>query len=411
MTPAVTPVDAAGPTGIALRTSTADDLRAIALLDGRAFHWTLPEEDLELFRRGSFDPANFLLAHDGDELVGATGAYDFTVRMPGGGALPAKGVTWVSVAATHRRRGILRALMRAQQERMLADGLAVSLLTASEAGIYGRFGYGPATVRHSVRIDRAGASFRTHVPDPGGVRYVETDELRALAPALHARWHAVTPGALDRTDGWWDRILADRPEHRDGDSQLYHLVHGDGYVTYRIASRDNGRICRITDMATAGRDAYVALWRVLLGLDLIGTVTAEVAPDDPLPHLLTDPRRIRTDGRHDGMWARILDVPAALSARTYGTELDVVLDVEDPFLGRGGRFRLRGGPDGATCEPVTDAPQVRLGTSALGSLLFGGHRASSLGRVALVEATDPAVLRRVDVAFTAEREPEFGTDF
>jgi predicted acetyltransferase len=232
--------------------------------------------------------------------------------------------------------------------------------------------------------------------------------MRTLAPGIHERWHATTPGALDRTAGWWARLLADKPHRRGGDSALYHLVRADGHVSYRVREADAGPVCRVVDLVAVSRDAYVALGRVLLGLDLIGAVT--VAPDDALPHLLTDSRRVRTEGRHDGMWARVLDVPAALSARTYGTELDVVLEVDDPFLGRGGRFRLRGGPDGAACEPAADLPQVRLGAAALGSLLFGGYRASSLARAALVEA-DPAVLRRIDTAFSAEREPEFGTDF
>jgi predicted acetyltransferase len=151
---------------VQLRTSTRDDLPAIARLDGRAFHWTLSAEDVEHYGRELFDPGNFVLAQEGAELVGATGGYDFAVRMPGGAAVPAKGVTWVSVAATHRRRGILRSLMREQHRRMIADELAVSLLTASEAGIYGRFGYGPATVRHAVRVTRPGTTFRADVPDP-----------------------------------------------------------------------------------------------------------------------------------------------------------------------------------------------------------------------------------------------------
>jgi predicted acetyltransferase len=406
-----TPASSTAGPGVQLRTSTRDDLPAIARLDGRAFHWTLSAEDVEHYGRELFDPGNFVLAQEGAELVGATGGYDFAVRMPGGAAVPAKGVTWVSVAATHRRRGILRSLMREQHRRMIADELAVSLLTASEAGIYGRFGYGPATVRHAVRVTRPGTTFRADVPDPGGVRYAETDEMRTLAPPLHARWHATTPGALDRSAGWWATLLADKPAKRGGDSALYHLVHADGYASYRIAEADGGRVCRVVDLVAVSRDAYVALWRVLLGLDLLSAVTAEVAPDDALPHLLTDPRRVRTEGRYDGVWARILDVPAALSARTYGTELDVVLEVDDPFLGRGGRFRLRGGPDGAVCEPASAPPHVRLGVAALGSLLFGGFRASSLARAALVEAVVPAVLRRVDTAFTAEREPEYGTDF
>jgi predicted acetyltransferase len=105
-------------------------------------------------------------------------------------------------------------------------------------------------------------------------------------------------------------------------------------------------------------------------------------------------------------------VPAVLSARRYGAEVDVVLDVRDPFLDRGGRFRLRGGPDGAECVPAeSGAPVVGIEMAALGSLLFGGVPAGSLARAGLLAADDPAVLRRVDTAFRAERMPQHGTEF
>jgi predicted acetyltransferase len=108
----------------------------------------------------------------------------------------------------------------------------------------------------------------------------------------------------------------------------------------------------------------------------------------------------------------VLDVPAALSARRYATDVDVVLDVWDPFLDRGGLFRLRGGPDGAECVAAANgAPVVGIEMAALGSLLFGGRPAGSLARAGLLTADDPAVLRRLDTAFRAERMPQHGTEF
>jgi predicted acetyltransferase len=134
--------------------------------------------------------------------------------------------------------------------------------------------------------------------------------------------------------------------------------------------------------------------------------------DDPLPEQLTDARRVRTTGLRDGMWARILDLPAALAARRYSVELDVVLEVRDPFLDRGGRFRLRGGPDGAQCDRVDAAGDaIGIGMAALGSLLFGGRRAGTLAAAGLVQAPDQATLRRFDLAMLADREPQHGTEF
>jgi predicted acetyltransferase len=243
------------------------------------------------------------------------------------------------------------------------------------------------------------------------VRQVGTPEMRRIAPEIHRRWAALTPGALSRSDVWWDGLLADHERHRHGASALFHLAHPDGYISYRM---DRGRTCRVVDTAAATDEAYVALWRTLLALDLVDTVAwrSMAATGEPLPFLLADPRPVKTVGLYDGMWARVLDVPAALSARRYGTELDVVLDVRDPFLDRGGRFRLRGGPDGAECVPAENgAPVVGIEMAALGSLLFGGRPAGSLARAGLLSADDPAVLRRLDTAFRAERTPQHGTEF
>jgi predicted acetyltransferase len=402
------------PPSITLRRVTAADLPAIAEADGRAFGESHSDEDLKDIRKW-FDPDRYLVAEEkgaGEqgEVVGITGSYPFDVTLPGGAALPAAGVSWVSVAVTHRRRGILRALLAEQHRGFVADGLAVSLLTASEGGIYGRFGYGIATEHRGIEITRRRAAFRTDVPDPGGVRQVGTAELRRIAPEIHRRWAAQTPGALSRSDTWWDRILADRAEHRGGASALFHLAHPDGYVSYRIDRASS--TCRIVDMATATDEAYIALWRTLLALDLVDTVTSwSQAAAEPLQFLLADPRQLRTVGQYDGMWARVLDVPAALSARRYGTEVDIVLDVRDPFLDRGGRFRLRGGPEGAECVPADGgAPVVGIEVAALGSLLLGGGSAGSFARAGLLEA-DQGVLRRLDTAFRSERTPQHGTEF
>jgi predicted acetyltransferase len=395
---------------ITLRRATPADFPAVVEADGRAFgeqHTDEQQDDI----RAVFDPDRYLLAEDGGEIVGITGSYPFDVTLPGGAPLPAAGVSWVSVAVTHRRRGILRALMAEQHRGFVADGLAVSLLTASEGAIYGRFGYGIATEHREGEITRRRAAFRADVPHPGGVRQVGAAEMRRLAPEIHRRWAAQTPGALSRSDLWWDLHLADRSWQRGGASPLFHLAHADGYLSYRIDHAT--KTCRIADTATASDEAYVALWRTVLALDLVETIfVRSLTAFEPLQHLLADPRQLRTPKMYDGMWARVLDVPAALAARRYGTELDVVLDVRDPFLDRGGRFRLRGGPDGAECVAAqAGAPVVGIEMAALGSLLFGGAHAGSLARAGLLHVDDPAVLRRLTAAFLGERPPRHGTEF
>ena len=400
-----------------IRRATVDDLPTMFTADGRAFGVDYTAADISDFRP-LFEPDRFLLATDPVDgtIIGITGDFPFEVTLPGGAAVPAPGVSWVSVAVTHRRRGILRALLTDQHRGFVAAGAAVSLLTASEGGIYGRFGYGTATRHRWIEITRRQAVFRADAPNAGGVRLADTDEIRKLAPAIHQRWVAITPGALSRSDAWWDAMLADRESHRHGASPLFHLLHADGYASYRIRRTDDDSACRVREVVAVTEEAHVALWRTLLALDLVGTVQAAQSPDDPLPDLLTDPRQVRTTGLTDGMWARILDVPAVLAARRYAVELDVLLDVRDPFLDRGGRFRLRGGPDGAECVPVdgpgsVGVPVVGVELAALGSLLFGGRRASTLARAGLIQTPDQGVLRRLDTALLADREPQHGTEF
>lgn len=391
-----------------LRPATVADMPAMARADGRGFGVHYSDQDIADLRL-ILDPERFLLACAGDDVVGVIGDYPFRMTLPGGGQLDVPGVTWASVASTHRRRGVLRGLLRAQHQRFVDDGVAVAVLTASEGGIYGRFGYGAGTVDRRVEIDRGRARFRAGVADPGGVREVEFDEAGRRAPQVHERWRLRTPAALSRTDRWWELTLLDRWSYRRGED-LFHLLHADGYASYRI-DRDAAR-CTVVDLFAATDEAHVALWRVLLGLDLVETVETYHCPvDDPLPLLLTDPRLLRTVDVRDGMWVRLLGVPAALAARRYGVEVDVVLDVGDGFLGRGGRFRLRGGPDGADCEPTSRPAQLRVDVATLGGLYLGGHRLSTAVRAGLAQLDDPALGRRLDLALLAERAPHYGTGF
>jgi predicted acetyltransferase len=287
-------------------------------------------------------------------------------------------------------------------------GTPLAVLAASEGGIYGRFGYGVATASRDVEIDRARAVLRADVPDPAGVRFADTEEVRERVPAIHRRWCAVQPGALSRPPRWWEFALLDRPHQRRGGTSRFHLLHADGYVGYRL---DSG-VCRVVDFFAVTEEARLALWRVLLRMDLVRTITTEaVADDDPLRWLLTDARAVRTTGVADGVWARVLDTPAVLAARRYAVEVDVVLQVDDPDGYAGGRFRVRGGPDGAECAPTEAAADLCLDVPALGAVAFGGTRAHTLARAGRLSADAPEVLGRFDAACAADREPYAGTHF
>ncbi|MDQ1742564.1 MAG: hypothetical protein QOE23_903, partial [Pseudonocardiales bacterium] len=303
-----------------IRPATPDDYDELLRLDGFAFGEHYTEQDFE-DAFGS-EPATYLVATLAGRIIGITGHYDFDMTVPGG-TVPVPGVTWVSVSPLHRRRGVLRALMDRQVRDFAAAGFAAAILTASEGAIYGRFGYGPAsTVQHTVIDRRLTRLARPERQAGDEVRLLTAEQARSVLPELHRRWREQVPGALNRTESWWDHLFTDREQHRGGMSAKFYLTHPDGYVSYRVKEQWNEGIaalqCRITDYVIGSADAHAALWQVLLGMDLFETIDSHQIPvDDPLRFLVTDYRQVRTTAVNDGVWLRPVDVAGLLAARSY----------------------------------------------------------------------------------------------
>lgn len=396
-------------TALTFRSAEDADWPAISLIGATGFGVWRPDETTDVWR--SMMPSDSaVVACDGTDVVGVALFLDMQLTVPGGAVLPMAGVSWVAVAPTHRRRGALRGMFAELHRRMGAYPLAG--LEASEGGIYGRFGYGPATVWESVAVDRGQARFHADVPDPGDVRLVRPVEHRGQLEDIYERWRLQTPGGLHTPPRLWDEILADRDSSRDGGSAFFGLLHPDGFVLYRVHSDGRGGkdTARVTKFAAATPDAYVALWRALLGLDLRETVEIETHPNNVLPYLLTDSRRARTTGTRDGLWLRLLDIPAVLQARTYSADLSVVLDISDPVLDGGGRFTLEVLDGRAHCAPTDAAADVVTDLSVLGSLYLGAHCASAFATAHRLRA-EPAVVAALDAAFAIDVPAELGYGF
>ncbi|MFC0448471.1 enhanced intracellular survival protein Eis [Rhodococcus jostii] len=396
--------------GITIRAATEQDWPKITVLNEICFLTPQTAEFTAHWKQlVSGEPP--IIALDGDEVVGATMDIPMTVTVPGGGSVAAAGITAVTVAPTHRRRGILRALYTEHHARIRESGAPLSILTASEGGIYGRFGYGPATVEATVSIDRRFATPHRNAPDPGGVRMVHPAEARPAFTDVYDRWQAMTPGAQVRPAIVWNRIFADRESERGGGTAHFGLVHPDGYVLYRRVSGDSGSVARVEEIRTVGAAAHAALWRALLGLDLVRRVEANLTPEDPLPYLLSDGRLVRTTSRHDELWVRIMEVPAALEARTYRRDLDVVVQVDDGFLDAGGRFALTVRDGKAVCTRTDATPHLVLDLDVLGSLYLGAHRARTFAAANRLWAADADTLDRFDSAFGSDRDAQMGWAF
>jgi predicted acetyltransferase len=360
---------------------------------------------------------------DGDQLVASAGAYSFELTVPGGNAVPMAGVTWVACLPSHRRRGILRKMMKFQLDDVARRGEPLAGLTASEAVIYGRFGYGVASQWIEAKVRNAHTAFAVEPKASGRIRMVWDDEKAKVLPPIFDEWRRQRCGSVDRSDGRWEQILRDRPFDRGGASAMYHAVHEDkrgvpdGYVAYRIKQgADDGDATGIVrEVIAIDPEVEAALWRFVLDVDLVDRYLLRILPvDSQLAWRLADPRALHTVGVWDFLWLRVMHTPAALTARTYATDDSLVLEIVDPFRPRGaaaGRFRLDGGPDGATCAKEKSArADLTMPVEALGSAYLGGVKWSTLAAAGRVTGT-PDALRRADAMFASTPLPFCSTGF
>lgn len=359
-------------------------------------------------------------------VVGSASAYRFDLTLPGGSTLPAAGVTNVGVLPTHRRRGVLRALMERQLADAVDDGLPVAVLDASEASIYGRFGYGLAS-RYAVwEIDPRRSAFVTAAPTRR-FRLVDQDHAAAVLAPLYETARRSRPGAVSRPDPWFELLLGRHPSWKLGGGFQVVVAEpeGDdpgGYALYSlVAGGPTGWFVNQVREVVAATDATAAaLWRYLLDVDLVELVRAEVAVDDPVLWRFEDPRAPRTVQLRDYLFARVLDPQVVLAARRYATDLDVVVQVDDPH-GRirrpqgaapVGRLHVTGGPEGASVTETDRSADLVVGITELGALCLGGVAPSTLvaaGRH--VQERTAGALRTADLAFPSIPAPFCATRF
>ena len=396
-------------TSVEIRSAVDADWPAIALLDATSFGRFGHPESLTAWR--SMIPTDgTVLACDGGDVVGMAHYLDMQLTVPGGAVLPMAGVTLVGVAPTHRRRGILRAMYIELHNRIANERYPIAGLTASEGGIYGRFGYGPATIEVDLSVDRRFARFRDDAPDPGGVRMVRPADHAGDFAEIYDRWRQRGPGGLVRPKALWDELLADRESARRGGTQMYAFLHPDGYVMYRVFD-DDPMIVRVGEFIAATTDAGIALSRALLGLDLMEKVVIGTHPADPLPYLLTDHRVARLTHCEDDLWLRIMDIPTALQARTYAADVSAVIEVTDGFRSDGGRFafEVRGGR--ARCTPTSAQADVAMGLDVLGSLYLGAHKALAYAAANRLHTNDSSILPQLDASFVSHVPAVLGYGF
>ena len=345
--------------------------------------------------RGAWLPAGEFGA--GPMPVATYASLDKTLNA-GRGLVPLRMITDVTTSAAHRRRGLLRRLIEDDLADAVAHGVPIAALTASEATIYGRWGFGPATFRQGIEVDTSpGFGFRAFV-DPGRVELVEPMDawpyVKAVFDTFHSRqrgsveWPAqyedIHTGAYDFNAGGANRKIR-AAVHLDAGGQV------DGFALFKHGEKYS---VAVDEMVALTPEAQLGLWSFLGDMDRVRTVTFGLAhPEDPLQWALTDLNRVKTTELQEFLWLRILDVPRALEARPWSADDSVVLEVDDPLGHAGGRFEIRTSGGVASATRTDAEPDVSVTSETLGSLYLGTVAVGLLRRAGRIEGPDAAVSR------------------
>ena len=409
----------------------APDFARVAEL---CFGGVATEEDISAVVAEDFDEDWSIGVYDSGELVATAGAVPFELTLPAAHAgplpsIPAAGVTCVGVLPTHHRRGLLTEMMAFQLGQFREREVAVAILTASESVIYGRFGYGTATTKASLELPTKRSAFRElpymPVAEGGRMRLVRKEEAAKVVPGVHAEAVRRRPGEVGRSDARWARLLEDpERDRRQAEGRMY-VVHEDatgsldGYASFRHrwqpeATWQVHHLALIEDLYALTPAVHAALWRFLLDIDLVEELRAGSRPvDEPLRWMLADARKLRTVELRDMLWAKLVDVPAALSARGYGLQTELVLEV-GPAGGEGtARYKLETGPGSGSCRRAKggEKTDLVLGQADLGAIYLGGCRPSELAAAGRVHEARSGALARADQAFVSPLAPFCGTSF
>jgi predicted acetyltransferase len=372
------------------------------------------------------------VAADAGRFVGTSCVFTRDVTLPGapGGpapTVPLAAVSGVGVHTTHRRRGILSQLMGTMLGDAIDRGEPIAGLLASEAAIYGQFGFGWATSTVALSLPRRTTRLTQTAPALDLV-LCGAKEAESRLPELFDRFRLQRAGQVDRTPAYWKDVFADPRSRRPaGVSERFFAVCDDGYVAYRASNNWESvdpNVLHLDELLGVSPDAEAALWQYLLSVDLVDTIVADRPVDESIRWRLADPRSLAVTRLKDRLWIRVLDVPTALTARRYRTEGRLVLEVDAAPVSVGpqgdarpdpaaGRWVLEVGPDGSSCRSARadEHPELRLGVSELGAALLGGQDLRSRASAARVAELVPGSLERADAIFATTPAPFSSTGF
>lgn len=402
-------------TSVTIRACTEADWPTILRVDQLAFGYTFDEEE-GAAERAVLEPERSLLAYVDGAAVGHTTAYTLAMSVPGGSDVPFAGITWVGVLPTHRRRGVLTALLERQLDDIQAHGEPIAALHAAEPAIYGRFGFGLASRKVSLTIPTSGVGVTGPEDHTLRTRLVDVAAARAPIEQVYEATRRLRAGMPGRSEEWWQRCTTDVKSQRGGFSELRCLLVEDAegrpraYAIHAVRAGWENALStghlRVREHGALDAAAAATLWRVLVSTDLVVTVGHDNVPvDDPVLAFLDNPRRAQPL-LGDSVYVRLVDLPAALSAREYARSFDGVVEVRDAMAARNdGRWRLSLGPRGADCSRTEAEPDVRLDVGELGGAYLGGASLVARSLAGAVEERTPGALAELSAAFWHEPAP------
>jgi predicted acetyltransferase len=358
-------------------------------------------------------------AVDVDVPVATAASWPSDLTIPGHSTIPAWAITAITVSPTHRRRGIARAMLDAELRTARALGYPIAMLTVSESTIYSRWGFAPSAMAADWSIKTARAEW-IGPRASGRVHIVEAEHLRTIGLDLVDRVRLQTPGQMSFSGVLWDRILGVGIGSESRAAKLRFLRYDDvsgemqGFAVYSIREEEPPAqaILELSYLVTATDDAYAGLWRHLLAMDLIGEIRAsDRSIDEPLRWQIADYRSAVKSLERDHLWTRILDVPAALTARRYHAPGHLVFDVRDDLGFATGRFLLTISSDGTavvgtlTGDIPDDADAVALTVNELSAIYLGGVSPVLLTRAGRIEELTPGAAAVVELCFRSATTP------
>lgn len=381
----------------------------------RGFNEHAKPEEIERLRTDRIEYARAWAAFDDGEIIGTGGAESHVITVPGGAQVPMPGIAYIGTVPTHGRRGVLTRMMETLLEQSRELDEPILGLKASQSSIYERFGFGIATQMEFWQIEAARGKIVHTVESPGKVRFVKAHEALPAMKTVYEAHRTKQVGAMDRSDGIW-RYNFPETQKADGDkNESFYLLYEDengpeGYAVYRTSHPDDfdsdSVDITVEELVTTSDQAHAALLKFLLNIDLLRKLSVgRRAPDDPLWWMLADPRQL-SRSPYDSLWLRLIDPAKALSARAYGVEGKLNIELRDSFWPDAeGTYEVDASEGESTCKGSNKAADLTLSASELGAIYLGGAKPSDLARAGRIEERRDGALALADSMFAVSPLP------